>query len=601
MASAARPEAELFRTEEDALFRKVPDSVGPEANDWRSALAKAHRQELGYDTSGARAALDAFPAPEGPFSRIATLLRARCDVRDATPESLAKALVSIAALLAELPPEERATIARTHHLRATAMIRLGRLNEAEAEIDAALRDVDGSEVAFVHIVDTLGQILIGQGAWVEAERTLLALVAKRKQDDDPVGVAISGGHLVRVYLALGRAEESAALAREILAQLDGRAPQLTHLRMHTMHVLALVEAERDDELRAAISASAEVRRWVKARAEGRHYLLGYAALTIARAEARLGDHEAARRSLEEATAQFTLPAHVSLLRYHAARIDPRELAAPDWLSNQEKLWAQVEFVSEAEIDSRLLHAHAATSPAERRARLEAAYARAIESNNAVWMRQLDDAASELDPMLFSDRLALRYSGRARAELQKTTRAEATIIFADLVGFTPRALVLSPEEVMDTVRGLFELGVPLLAKYKVQPLTYMGDGLLAIAQGEDHEKRGLAFARELVARTGRITRVREVLGSGLPLHLRAGVASGTVVLGSLGTLFKTEFAAIGATTNLAARLQAKAEPGEVVCDRATALAAGVSDSKDETFELKGYESQEPVQANRIVVV
>ena len=161
------------------------------------------------------------------------------------------------------------------------------------------------------------------------------------------------------------------------------------------------------------------------------------------------------------------------------------------------------------------------------------------------------------------------------------------------------LVLSPEDVMDTVRGLFELGVPLMTKHRVTPLTYMGDGLLAIAQGPDHEQRGLEFAQQLVRRTGRVSRVREPLGTGWPLELRAGAASGTVVLGSLGTLLKTEFAAIGATTNLAARLQGAAQPGEVVCSARTAWAAGL-EAPTEMLTLKGYDGQNPVEACRIRV-
>lgn len=588
MASAARPE-DFFRDAEAA--RPLDESHG------LAALRRAHDLELNFQVAEARAALGAAHLPDAPFRRVAALLEARMAVREATPATLARALDALDELLATLPAEESATRARAQHLRATAMVRLGRLEEAEAALSEAIALLDSTldAIAFVRIADTLAQVLIGQGAWVEAARSLTALVEKRKAMNDPIGVAISAGHLVRLHTSLGRAEEAASLAEEVLASLDASAPALTRLRMHTLLVTALVEMPDDPRL---VAASERLEALAKTVESDTHYLRGYACLTLARAHAILKKDP--RRWLDEAATQLTLPAHVSLLRYHAARIHPSELLAEDWLSSQEQLWAQVQFVSEAEIESRLLHARAATSSAELRRRLEAAYDRAIASNNALWMRWLDEAASELDPLLFSERIARRYSGRARAELMKTAREEATIIFADLVGFTPRSLVLPPEEVMDTVRGLFELGVPLLAKYKVQPLTYMGDGLLAIAQGPEHERRGLAFARELVARTGRVTRVREVLGSGLPLQLRAGVASGTVVLGSLGSLFKTEFAAIGATTNLAARLQAKAEPGEVVCARKTAIAACAADAKDETFELKGYEGREPVEASRIVV-
>jgi len=234
-----------------------------------------------------------------------------------------------------------------------------------------------------------------------------------------------------------------------------------------------------------------------------------------------------------------------------------------------------------------------------RKRLNAAYQRAVDSNNPLWMQWVDETANELDPAQLSERLATRFSGRPRADLLETKREEVTIIFADLVNFTPRTLELTPEDVMSTVRGLFELGVPLLTKHLVSPLTYMGDGLLAIAQGKDHAKRGLAFACELVARAGRISKVRTLLESGWRVDLRAGVATGTVVLGSLGTLFKMDFAAIGVTTNLAARLQGTAQPGEVVCARTTADTAGV-DLPVESVRLKGFEKWDPIESCRIKV-
>jgi class 3 adenylate cyclase len=262
----------------------------------------------------------------------------------------------------------------------------------------------------------------------------------------------------------------------------------------------------------------------------------------------------------------------------------------------------MDLVGEAEVQTRLLLARKAFEANDRdrgRTLLDAAYGRVMSSNNPLWMHWLDEAASELDPPLLSERLATRFSGRARAELQETKREDVTIIFADLVNFTPRTLELTPEEVMRTVRGLFELGVPLLTKHQVSPLTYMGDGLLAIAQGDDHAKRGLAFARELVARTGRMSKVRRLLDSGWPIDLRAGVATGPVVLGSLGTLFKTDFAAIGVTTNLAARLQAQAQPGEVMAARTTIEQAGL-DLPAESLKLKGFEKWEPIEACRMSV-
>jgi class 3 adenylate cyclase len=190
----------------------------------------------------------------------------------------------------------------------------------------------------------------------------------------------------------------------------------------------------------------------------------------------------------------------------------------------------------------------------------------------------------------------RFTGGSAADLDRTVRTDASIVFADLVGFTPRSEHMSAEEVMDTVRCLFELSVPVLARHRVQPLSYRGDGLLACARGEDHERRALAFAREFTRRAARATAVRHAMGRDWGLDVRAGVASGPVVLGVLGTLFKLEYVVNGRTANLAARLQSSAKPNEVVCDAHVAACAGLEPTEE--LALKGLAA--PVSACRIAV-
>jgi class 3 adenylate cyclase len=59
------------------------------------------------------------------------------------------------------------------------------------------------------------------------------------------------------------------------------------------------------------------------------------------------------------------------------------------------------------------------------------------------------------------------------------------------------------------------------------------------------------------------RPRKVLGLPL-LEARVGLATGDVCFGNVGTHRKVDFTAVGPTTNLAARLQGEALPGEAVC-------------------------------------
>jgi class 3 adenylate cyclase len=78
----------------------------------------------------------------------------------------------------------------------------------------------------------------------------------------------------------------------------------------------------------------------------------------------------------------------------------------------------------------------------------------------------------------------------------------------------------------------------------------------------------------------------------------GVNSGPAVIGNVGAMEQHSFTAIGDTTNLAARLQAQAEPGKVVIGATTAAALeGAILEPLGPLELKG--KSEPVQAFLLV--
>jgi class 3 adenylate cyclase/tetratricopeptide (TPR) repeat protein len=572
---------------------------------WCRDLATVHHLEIAHEAEKAAPLLEAARAsvPAGPWDHIAELLALRIAVRRGTGPGIADALPKLRALMEGLGPEEMQTLARAHHLAGVADIRLGRLEAAETALTRALELVDEEAPSKLWLIDTLAQLWTGQGAWVEATRTLRALVTMRAAKNDTTGVAISGGSLARLLLQLDMPEEAATTARHALDQLPEGTSALTRLRLRSLLATAVLDGSPPPEATTLEHERVALEELLTAAADaGNHYLRGYAALTLARVSIAQKDDAAARRWLDFAATFFTLPGQVTLLRYHEAMIDPQATARDGWLDEFERACASMDNVSEAEVLTRLTVARRAAQgrdDATTKRQLTRAYARVEESNNAMWVRWVDEAARQLDPEQLSERVAQRFSGRSRGQMARTIREDVTIIFADLVNFTPRTLELAPEEVMQTVRGLFELGVPLMTKHQVSPISYMGDGLLALCQGEGHATRGLDFACELVARAGRVSRVRRVLGDAWALDLRAGVASGVVVLGTLGTLFKTDFAAIGLTTNLAARLQSAALPGEVMCWGDTARAAG-RNAAPETVHLKGFEKLGTIEACRFRV-
>ena len=139
------------------------------------------------------------------------------------------------------------------------------------------------------------------------------------------------------------------------------------------------------------------------------------------------------------------------------------------------------------------------------------------------------------------------------------RQDATVLFCDLRGFTTFAEDAAPELVIEVLnRYLAEVSDAVLA-HGGTVVTYLGDGVMAVFGSPlaraDHAAAALAAAEELI--DVRLPRFHAWLaGRALPaLPLGVGLNSGPVMSGLVGSERRMEYAAVGDTTNVAARLQA----------------------------------------------
>jgi len=152
------------------------------------------------------------------------------------------------------------------------------------------------------------------------------------------------------------------------------------------------------------------------------------------------------------------------------------------------------------------------------------------------------------------------------------RRQLTILFCDLVGSTPLAARLDPED-LTALLGLYHRTVSEVAeKFGGFVAKFMGDGVLVYfgypQAHEDDAERAIRCGLELVGRVRQLDRA--VSG----LDARIGIATGLVVVGELvGTGDPQEHGVVGETPNLAARLQAEASSGGVVVSEATRRLAG----------------------------
>ncbi|MEM0955003.1 MAG: adenylate/guanylate cyclase domain-containing protein [Pseudomonadota bacterium] len=141
---------------------------------------------------------------------------------------------------------------------------------------------------------------------------------------------------------------------------------------------------------------------------------------------------------------------------------------------------------------------------------------------------------------------------------------ATVIYADLVGFSTTARTLAPAQLIALLDKLFSRFDAVCSEHGVQKIKTLGDGYLAAAGLRQNAASADADADAAVAVA--LGLQRAVVGlaqeSGLEMSLRVGLHGGSVVAGVLG---KTRFAfdIWGDTVNVACRLQGRATPGTVL--------------------------------------
>src|SRR6516162_10261118 len=146
------------------------------------------------------------------------------------------------------------------------------------------------------------------------------------------------------------------------------------------------------------------------------------------------------------------------------------------------------------------------------------------------------------------------------------RRQLTVMFCDLVGSTPLATRLDPEDLREVVGAYHRAVTDTIARFEGFVAKYMGDGVLIYfgypQAHEDDAERAVRAGLAVIAAIGRLD---------LPerLQTRLGIATGLVVVGDLiGAGAAQERGVVGETPNLAARLQALARTNSLVIADAT---------------------------------
>ena len=177
------------------------------------------------------------------------------------------------------------------------------------------------------------------------------------------------------------------------------------------------------------------------------------------------------------------------------------------------------------------------------------------------------------------------------ETADAERRQVSVMFCDLAGSTALSTELDAEDYRDLIRSYQDTCASVVAHFDGFLAKLMGDGLLIYfgwPRAHEHDAE-----RAISAGLGMLKAVQSMTAmKGRPLAVRIGIATGRVVVGDIvGEGASQEAAIVGEAPNLAARLQAIAEPNTlVIADATYALAGGLFECTSlGQRALKGFET------------
>lgn len=182
-------------------------------------------------------------------------------------------------------------------------------------------------------------------------------------------------------------------------------------------------------------------------------------------------------------------------------------------------------------------------------------------------------SAELVEALVAGEHSLELGGRRRS---------ISVLFADVVAFTPMAESRDPETVVQLLNELFTVLTELVFRHGGTVDKFIGDCIMAVwgapVEAADHADRALACAEDMMSflETGR-AQWRERFG--VELRLAIGVNSGDAIVGNIGSDERMEYTVVGDVVNVAARLEALAAPDQVL------VAEGTKALASDRFELR----------------
>lgn len=178
------------------------------------------------------------------------------------------------------------------------------------------------------------------------------------------------------------------------------------------------------------------------------------------------------------------------------------------------------------------------------------------------------AGNQLLEKVLSQPQSIRIGGESR---------NVSVLVSDLRGFTELSSKTSPAELVGMLNLYFERMIDVINEFSGMIIDFVGDGILAVfgalSPYENHAERAMACSRKMQQELQKLKNIsREVRSCDLQMGI--GVNSGDAVVGNIGSSKRLKFGVVGATVNLAARIESFTVGGQILVSTHTLEAASV---------------------------
>ena len=175
------------------------------------------------------------------------------------------------------------------------------------------------------------------------------------------------------------------------------------------------------------------------------------------------------------------------------------------------------------------------------------------------------------------------------------KRDVTVLFSDIRGFTTMTEQLEPTEVVSILNEYFSCMIDVIYQYEGTLDKFLGDGIMCLfgapMEQSNHPVRAARTALAMQEALDIFNQKQRRQGQRI-LEVGIGINSGDAVVGNVGSEKRLEYTAIGDNVNLAARLQAIAQGGQILISESTyqAIKSQASVKKLPPVNVKGKAQQ-----------